>query len=51
MYHSKDDVVVPISQWERLRGFLPSIKFEIFEDMGHMNIEEFPELIQNIIDN
>ena len=48
LYHSKDDFCVPFSQWERLYGFLPSAKFEVFEDRGHMNIEKFPELIQNI---
>ena len=47
-YHSKDDTCVPISQWERLYKLLPNTKFEIFEDRWHMNIPEFPELIQNI---
>ena len=50
LYHSKDDVCVPFSQGKRLFGFLPKAKFEVFEDRGHMNIEEFPELIQNIKD-
>jgi hypothetical protein len=31
-----------------LYEFLPSAKFEVFEDRGHMNMEEFPELIQNV---
>lgn len=48
LYHSKDDFCVPFSQWERLHEFLPSAKFEVFEDRGHMLMEEFPELIQNI---
>ena len=48
LYHSKDDFCVPFSQWERLHEFLPNSKFEIFEDRGHMNMPEFPELIQNI---
>ena len=48
LYHSKDDFCVPFSQWERLHEFLPNAKFEVFEDRGHMNMEEFPELIQNI---
>ena len=50
LYHSKDDFCVPISQWERLHKFLPDAKFEVFEDRGHINMEEFPELIQNIKD-
>ena len=48
LYHSKDDFCVPFSQWERLYEFLPNSKFEIFEYRGHMNMEKFPELIQNI---
>ena len=48
LYHSKDDACVQFSQWERLYVFLPNAKFEIFEDRWHMNVEEFPELIQNI---
>ena len=48
LYHSKDDVCVPFSQWERLYRFLPSAKFEVFEDRWHMNMEEFPELIWNV---
>ena len=48
LYHSKDDFCVPFSQWERLHEFLPNAKFEVFEDRWHMNMEEFPELIQNV---
>jgi len=48
LYHSKDDLCVPFSQWERLHEFLPNAKFEVFEDRGHMNMEEFHELIQNV---
>lgn len=51
LYHSKDDTCVPFSQWERLHKLLPNAKFEIFEDRWHMNIPEFPELIQNIKNN
>lgn len=48
LYHSKDDFCVPFSQWNRLYEFLPNAKFEVFEDRGHMIMEEFPELIENI---
>ena len=51
IYHSKDDFCVPFSQGERLHEFLPNAKFEVFEDRWHMNMEEFPELIQNIKNN
>ena len=50
LYHSKDDFCVPFSQWERLHNYLSSAKFEVFEDRGHMLMEQFPELIQNIKD-
>lgn len=48
LYHSKDDTCVPISQWNRLYELLPNAKFEVFDDRWHMNMPEFPELIQNI---
>jgi predicted alpha/beta hydrolase family esterase len=48
LYHSKDDFCVPFFQWERLYEFLPDVKFEVFEDRGHMNMEEFPELVRNV---
>ena len=48
LYHSKDDTCVPISQWNRLYQLLPNAKFEVFDDRWHMNMPEFPELIQNI---
>lgn len=48
LYHSKDDTCVPFSQWERLHSFLPEADFEIFEDRWHMNMEEFPEIIEKI---
>ena len=51
LYHSKDDTCVPFSQWERLYEFLPNAKFEVFEDRWHMNMPEFPELIQNVKSN
>lgn len=51
LYHSKDDFCVPFSQWERLHEFLPNAKFEVFEDRWHMNMPEFPELIQNVKSN
>ena len=51
LYHSKDDFCVPFSQGERLHEILPNAKFEVFEDRGHMNTEDFPELIQNVKSN
>lgn len=51
LYHSRDDTCVPFSQWERLYSFLPGAKFEIFENRWHMNMEEFPEIVENITKN
>ena len=51
LYHSKDDTCVPFSQGEKLHEFLPNAKFEVFEDRWHMNMPEFPELIQNVKSN
>ena len=51
LYHSKDDICVPFSQWERLYKILCSARFEVFKDRWHMNMPEFPELIQNIKSN
>ena len=48
LYHSKDDVFVPFSQWKRLHESLSNAEFEVFEDRGHMLMEEFPELVKNI---
>lgn len=48
IYHSKDDLVVPYSHSVRLNKFLPQAKFISFENMGHLNQEEFPELLENI---
>ena len=51
LYHSKDDICVPFSQWERLYKILCSARFEVFKDRWHMNMPEFPELIQNVKSN
>jgi len=48
MYHSKDDEVVPFSNLDCYGRMLPGARVEIFEDRGHFNQEEFPELLQAI---
>lgn len=49
IYGSKDDPLVPFSHIQRYKEYLPQAKLEVFEDRGHFFIEEFPELLENII--
>jgi uncharacterized protein len=48
LYHSKDDAVVPFADLEKYRKVLPEAGTRIFEDRGHFNQEEFPELVEDI---
>ncbi|MDB5244941.1 MAG: hypothetical protein JWN90_46 [Parcubacteria group bacterium] len=47
-YHSKDDQVVPFSNFERYQRELPSVETRIFEDRKHFNDATFPELIKDV---
>lgn len=49
LYHSKDDHVVPISALENFQKSLPSARARVFEDKGHFSVEEFPELVEEIL--
>lgn len=49
LYHSKDDPVVPFSALEQYKKALPNAQTRVFEDRGHLNQEEFPELAQDIL--
>lgn len=49
LYHSKDDSVVPFSALGQYKTALPDAQTRIFEDRGHFNQEEFPELVQDIL--
>lgn len=49
LYHSKDDTVVPFSNFEQYAKLLPNSKQRVFEDRSHINQAEFPELIQDIL--
>ena len=49
-YFSKDDTVVPILNMEKYKKLLPNAKYHIFEDRGHFWQEEFPELVQDILE-
>lgn len=46
LLQSKDDPVVPYVQVEEYQRALPSAHTKIFDDKGHFNQEEFPELVE-----
>lgn len=48
VYHSKDDPVVPFGDCEKYQHAFPRASIRIFEDRGHINQEEFPELIADM---
>lgn len=48
IFHSKDDPVVDFSELKRYQDTLPSLDTRVFEDRGHFNMEEFPEILEEI---
>lgn len=48
LFHSKDDLVVPIIDLEKYKKSLPEAKIMIFEDRGHFDQMEFPEIVEKI---
>ena len=52
LYHSTDDDIVPYSHTEKIKAYLPKAKLITLTDKGHLfGVSEFPELLQNIINN
>ena len=49
LYHSKDDPVVPFFALGQYKKVLPSAQTRVFDDRGHFNQEEFPELAQDVL--
>jgi len=49
IYHSIDDPVVPFSALEQYKKALPYAHTRIFNNRGHFNQEEFPELVEDIL--
>jgi len=49
LYHSKDDPVVEFSELGKYQKSLPKAKTRVFDDRKHMNQEEFPEIIEDIL--
>jgi len=48
LFHSKDDLVVPIADLEKYKKSLPGAEIMAFEDRGHFDQMEFPELVEKI---
>lgn len=48
VYHSKDDPIVPFADFEKYKKALPEAETHVFDDRGHFNQEEFPELVNDI---
>lgn len=48
LYHSKDDPVVPFADQGKYAAKLPSAEKVVFEDKGHFNLKEFPEIVEKI---
>ncbi len=49
LYYSTNDETVPIGNLRKYEEQLPLAKVRLFEDKGHFNQEEFPELIEEIV--
>lgn len=49
MYHSKDDHVVPYSNFEHYQRDLPSAHVRAFDQAGHFNDETLPEIVSDIL--
>jgi hypothetical protein len=48
LYHSKDDPICDYSEAERYFAHLPHATFTTYENLGHMEVEQIPELIEHI---
>lgn len=51
IWTSKDDPTVPYTHGLRIHHAIQGSDFKLFEDKGHFRQEEFPELIQYILQN
>lgn len=47
-YHSKDDPVVPYIDVEKYKKALPDATIVTFDNKGHFNESNFPELVNDI---
>ncbi len=49
IYHSEDDEIVDFADGQRYAKLLPKAKFVQLKDRGHFLVDEFPEIIANIV--
>ena len=49
LYHSKDDPVVPFSALTKYKQALPEAHTRVLDDRKHINQEQFPELLEDIL--
>jgi len=49
LYFSTDDPVIPYSELKKYQDKLPGAVSHTFDDRGHFNQEEFPELVADIL--
>ncbi len=48
LYHSKDDSLVLIADFEKYKKALPEAKVAVFRNRGHFDQAKFPELVEDI---
>lgn len=48
IYHSVDDPIVPVTDFEKFQISLPTAKSVVLNGYGHVSVKQFPELIENI---
>ncbi len=48
MYFSKDDPITPFQNIDKFKQELPNAHYLVFEDRGHFQSLEFPEIVENI---
>jgi uncharacterized protein len=48
MYHSRDDQVIPFGHMARYQALMPGLDAVEFDDRGHFNMAEFPEIVADI---
>lgn len=48
IYHSNDDIVVPVAHAHKYKNALSKAKLEIFDGRGHMKMEHFEELVNKL---
>lgn len=48
IYQSEDDPIVPFSDLEKFKDAFKTSIIKVFDDRGHLNQDEFPELVEDI---